>query len=111
MKVFCYFILVVAFLMYYQQNPVYTIVIIGIGIGLYIFFKSRKGKSGMITKFFSGRNEIESTSRVDDLILLFMVQQMFNDSNRTKPQQDKKNEKHEKIDEVKQEILDLLEEK
>lgn len=110
MKVLCYFVIIVAFLMYYQQNPMYTIVIIGIGIALYIFFKSRKGKPGMLTKFFSGKGANESHDRIDDLILLFMLQQMSHDS-RNQPQKKTEDKKQKELELTKQEILDLLEEK
>lgn len=110
MKFFCYLVLIVAFMMYYQQNPVYTIVIIAIGIGLYIFFKARKGKGGTLSKFFGGTNS-EADDRVDDLITLFILQQMFNSSsqNQNREQNDKnKSEYKQELEKSKQEILDLL---
>ncbi|MFW9829351.1 MAG: hypothetical protein ACFFB4_03335 [Promethearchaeota archaeon] len=112
MKILCYLILVVAFMMYYQKNPVYTIIIIAIGIGIYIFFKSRKGKGGLFKKFI-GRDRSETDDRMDDLITLFMLQQMFNNSIQNKNQiQEKetpKNKRSEELEKEKQEILELLE--
>lgn len=111
MKFLCYLVLIVAFMMYYQQNPVYTIVIIAIGIGLYVFFKARKNKSGILSKFF-GRDHSVADDRMDDLITLFMLQQMFNSSSQiqNRGQENKnKNTHKEELEKIKQEILELLE--
>lgn len=99
--------------MYYQKNPIYTIVIIGIGISLYIFFRSRKGKGGILGKFLGGTRS-DTDERMDDLITLFMLQQMFNNSPqrqaRANGEEDNiKNKRYEEIEKTKQEILDLLE--
>lgn len=111
MKFLCYLVLIVAFMMYYQQNPVYTIVIIAIGIGLYIFFKARKSKNGVLSKFF-GRDHSHLDDRMDDVITLFMLQQMFNSSSQNQSQGQKsktKSARKEELEKRKQEILELLE--
>ncbi|MFW9828884.1 MAG: hypothetical protein ACFFEY_14940 [Candidatus Thorarchaeota archaeon] len=113
MKILCYLILIVAFMMYYQKNPVYTIIIIAIGIGIYIFFKSRKGKGGFFNKFLGFKPKNETDERMDDLITLFMLQQMFNNSIQNKSQvlvkETPNNDSREKLEKEKQEILELLE--
>lgn len=110
MKILCYLILIIAFLMYYQENPVYTIIIIAIGIGVYIFFKSRKGKTGVFGKFLGG-SSMKTEEQMNDLISIFILTQIFNNTSH----QDKelKNQKslkqQEEIERKKQEILKLLE--
>jgi hypothetical protein len=111
MKVLCYFILVVAFLMYYQKNPFYTVIIIGVGIGFYVFFRSRKSGRGT---FLSGKRNVRE-ERMDDLMMLIMLQQLFNQPQSREAPQDKnphKNRDHNesKLYNSEQEILDLLEE-
>ncbi len=112
MKGYCYIALIIGFFVFYQQNPVYAIVIIALFIGVYLFFKSRKqGGKGGIIGFFSGKN-VQQDNRMDDLITLMMIQQLLNTpsqeaENRIK-EQDINNTKVEK-EKIKQEILDLLE--
>jgi len=115
MKVFIYFALVVAFLMFYQSNPVYTIVIITIALGTYLLYKSRKGNSGSSKggyRFLSGKEPRQNDS-TDDLITLMMIQQIFSPSS----VQDRvrydlpnvmKQEEESEIDRVKREVLELL---
>lgn len=110
MKILCYLILIIAFLMYYQENPVYTIIIIAIGIGVYLFFKSRKGKTGVLGNFFGG-NSTESEERMNDLITFFILTQMFNNSSHQDNDLEKKKSQkmQEEIEKKKQEVLELLE--
>lgn len=112
MKGFCYIALIIGFFLFYQQNPMYAIVIIGIFIGVYIFYKSRTSTSGNgPMSFFAGRTSHQDT-KVDDLITLMMVQQLMNSNNNSgknksiRHSQDE--ERIEKIEQTKQEILDLL---
>lgn len=97
-------------MMYFQKEPIYTVVIIGIGIGLYIYFKSRKGKTGVFGKFLGDRSE-DSDDRMNDLILFFMLQQMATNSSQQQEstKQQEKNKKQDQIDKIKHEVLDLLE--
>ncbi|MFX1360724.1 MAG: hypothetical protein ACFFDL_05470 [Promethearchaeota archaeon] len=110
MKILCYFVIIIAFMMYFQKEPIYTVVIIGIGIGLYIYFKSRKGKSGVFGKFLGGNSE-DSDDRMNDLILFFMLQQMATNSSQQheSTKQREKDKKQDQIDKIKHEVLDLLE--
>ncbi len=100
--------------MFYQQNPVFSIVILLIFIGLYLFFKSRKrrgmpGHRGGL--FFSGRQPYQNTN-MDDLITLVMLQQLFDKPNgiNSAHNKDTLNNKNDEIDRTKKEILQLLEE-
>ncbi len=100
--------------MFYQQSPVFSIVILFIFIGAYLFFKSRK-RGGMpghrAGLFFSGRQPYQSTN-VDDLVTLVMLQQLFDkpNGNNSAHSQGTLNNKEEEIDKTKREILQLLEE-
>jgi hypothetical protein len=115
MKGFCYIALILGFFIFFQQNPVYAIVIIVIFIGVYIFFKSRKsGSQGGVFGFFSGKNA-QQESRMDDLITLMMIQQLLNSpsensDNRRSKKVDFTNDHEEQIEKIKQEVLGLLEE-
>ena len=115
MKVMIYFALIVAFLMFYQSNPVYTIVIITIALGTYLFYKSKKGNSNNSRggiRFLSGKDTPQNDS-TDDLITLMMIQQIFTPS--TLPERvrydfsnDKKQDEESEIDKTKREVLELL---
>ena len=110
MKVLCYFVIIIAFMMYFQKEPVYTVVIIGIGIAVYIYFKSRKGKAGVFGKFLGG-GSTDSEDRMNDLMIFFMLQQMMNNSDQRRESSDRqeKPKKQDQLDKIKQEVLDLLE--
>ena len=115
MKIIIYFALIVAFLMFYQSNPVYTIVIITIALGTYFLYRSRKGKCGNSRggiRFLSGKESHQSDS-TDDLITLMMIQQIFSpstvpDYSRYNVPNDKTQEEESEIDRIKREVLELL---
>jgi hypothetical protein len=111
MKGYCYIALIIGFFVFYQQNPIYAIVVIVLFVGVYLFFKSRKtGRRGGAFGFFSGRN-VQQDNRMDDLITLMMIQQLINSpSNSEDPKIDEQEARNrsQKIEKVKQEILDLL---
>lgn len=113
MKGYCYIALILGFFVFYQQNPMYAIIIIVLFIGVYLFFKSRSsGSSRGVFGFFSGKNA-QQDSRMDDLILLIMIQQLMNsssESNHNQGSNDKGKEQDQQIDKIKQEVLELLEE-
>jgi hypothetical protein len=114
MKGLCYIALIIGFFIFYQQNPVYAVIIIVCFIGLFIFFKSRRSSSKRGSfGFFSGRQTTQD-NRIDDLITLMMIQQlMASNSNGSKERmdpEDKFNQKEEYIEKTKKEILDLLDE-
>jgi hypothetical protein len=96
--------------MFYQQSPMYAIVVIVIFIAGYIFIKSRKSGSG-ISGFLKGKNSQPNNS-MDDLITLMMLQQLTNNSNsRIERREDPTDNEHEKyVEKVKQEALALLDE-
>lgn len=111
MKGLCYIALIIGFFMFYQQNPMYAIIVIALFVGVYIFFKSRSSRSrGRGLGFFSGKN-VQQDSKIDDLITLMMIQQLMNSPSQTNNNQgqNKKEEEDEHIDKIKKEVLELLE--
>ncbi len=107
MKALFYIILIVGFFIFYQQNPLYAIVIIGIFIAGFIFIKSRKsGSGGGFSRFLSGKGN-QQNSNMNDLITIMMLQQLIGDS-RPREHENERNVREEQIEKTKQEILDLL---
>lgn len=110
MKGLCYIALIIGFFIFYQQNPVYAVIIIVLFIGVYIFLKSRTSGGGGVLGFLSGRNP-QQDSKIDDLIMLMMIQQLMNPSERETPVMDsKKEERRDQIEKIKNEVLGLLDE-
>ncbi|MFX0106023.1 MAG: hypothetical protein ACFE75_11095 [Candidatus Hodarchaeota archaeon] len=111
MKGFCYIALIIGFFIFFQQNPIYAIIIIVLFVGVYLFFKSRSsGSKGGLFGFLSGKQP-QQDSKIDDLITLMMIQQLMNPSSQNSDNQlkDKKRKNHDEIDRIKKEVLDLLE--
>ena len=101
--------------MFYQQSPVVSIVIVIIFLASYMYYKSRNGRnSSNRGAFFSGKQS-QNNSRVDDLVTLVVLQQMFDKPSTSKvnefrSNQDKSHKQEEQIEKIKHEILELLEE-
>jgi len=120
MKGMCYIILIVAFLMFYQREPVFSIIIIGIAIALYLFFKSWKsssrGRRGGFLSTITGRENDSQEKNIEDLITLMLLQQLFseNSNNNINQNIDKihstRNSRELEIQKIKEEILDLFQE-
>ncbi len=102
--------LAIGFFMFYQQNPMYAIIVIVIFIAGYIFIKSRKSGSGL-SGFLKGKGA-QPNNNMDDLITLMMLQQLTNNANsELRKFEDPADNEHEKyIEKVKQEALALLDE-
>ena len=114
MKGYCYIVLILGFLIFFQQNPVYAVIIIVLFIGLYVFFKSRSSSKGGLFRFFSGA-QAQQDDKINDLIMLMMIQQLLNpneDRNKNPEHRPdfKKREKKDQIDKLKQEIFEILDE-
>ncbi len=94
--------------MFYQQNPMYAVIMIGIFIAGYILVKSRKSGKG-VSGLFRGKGAQPHNS-MDDLITLMMLQQLTNTSNSElrKREEQSDNEHEQYIEKVKQEALSLL---
>lgn len=114
MKGLCYIVLIIGFFIFFQQNPVYAVVFIGIFIIGYLYVKSkRSGSNGGVFGFMKG-NPQQQNGSFDDIITLMMLQQLFNTSGShpSDRQIDSSNEKsnEEQIEQTKQEVLELLDE-
>ena len=111
MKGFCLIAIVVAMLMFYQKEPFYTVIIVGIGVVIYLVYKSKKSGNGMLGGFFSGNQSLQD-SRLDDLIALMMLQQLssnnFQSNNASHQISEDAQRRREAIDKTQKEVLDLL---
>ncbi len=97
--------------MFYQREPIYTVIIVGIGLALYIVYKARKGGNGTIGSFFSG-NQSRQDNRLDDLIALMMLQQLSSTNSQSMGASEQISEqsrkRREAIEKTQKETLDLL---
>ena len=111
MKGFCLIAIIVAMLMFYQREPFYTVIIIGVGVVIYLVYKSKKSGKGILGGFFSG-NQPQQDGRFDDLIALMMLQQLSstNSQNNSATQQisEAAQKRRQAIDKTQREALDLL---
>jgi hypothetical protein len=115
MKIIIYFALIVAFLMFYQSNPVYTIFIVAIVLGTYLFYRSRRGNRGNSRgafRFLSG-NDNPQNDNMDDLITLMMIQQLFSPAPNPEYHgyqlsNTRRKDEESEIDKIKREVLELL---
>lgn len=113
MKGYCYIALIIGFFVFYQQNPVYAIVVIILFAGVYLFFRSRKlGRRRGTFGFFSGKPS-QHDERMDDLITLMMIQQLLNTPSPARDSrldEEHTKQKTQQIEKIKKEVLELLEE-
>jgi len=100
--------------MLYYKSPMYCLVIVGIIILFFLYSRYRKSsKDGNAQRSFIFRKggASQNSNQVNELATLFMVQQMFNESDHQDVYNainSEENDKSSKIDAVKNEILDLL---
>jgi len=112
MKGFCYIVLIIGFFIFFQQNPVYAVIFIGIFIAGYLYVKSkRSGSSGGVFGFMKG-NPQHQDGKFNDIMTLMMLQQLFSNSEPRYVHDDsiKENNNEEQIEQTKQEVLELLDE-
>lgn len=111
MKGFCLVAVVVGFLMFYQKEPVYTLVIIGVGLFFYLFYKSKKSGKGVLGILMSG-NQTSQDRNFDDLMALIMLQQLISnnshESSSSREISEESQNRNEEIEKAKREVLDLL---
>jgi len=97
--------------MFYQKEPVYTLVIIGVGLFFYLFYKSRKSGNGLLGVLMSG-DQTSQEKNFDDLMALIMLQQLLSNNPQNSSASSKiseESQKHrEEIDKIQKEVLDLL---
>ena len=98
-------------LMFYQKEPFYTVVIIGIGVVIYLVYKTKKNGNGWFGAFFSG-SQSHQDSRLDDLIALVMLQQLASTDSQsnsaTQQISEEARKRREAINKTQKEVLDLL---
>ena len=100
-------ILAIAFLMFYQKDATFTIIIVVLIFGLYIFMKRRKGrpKRAGARNFLGFGSPQESGS--DQYLKLLVMQQLIQPSvyHYTEERDEEENEE---IEELKFKVLNLL---
>jgi hypothetical protein len=110
-KSYCLIAIVIAMLMFYQKEPVYTLIIVGVGLALYLYYKAKKGGKGIIGSFFSGQQTSQDRN-FDDLVTLLMLQQLItsNPQSNTAAKQisEESRKRREEIEKTQREVLDLL---
>ena len=98
-------------LMFYQKEPVYTLIIIGVGLFFYLFYKARKSGNGLLGAFMSG-NQTSQDRNFDDLMALIMLQQLLSNnpqgSSASREISEESQKRREEIDKIQREVLDLL---
>jgi len=110
MKAFIYMAFIVAFIIIFQQNPLFGVILILIFGGGYLYFKSRKHRGGSAL-FRSGRNFV-SNDQTQQLLTYMLLQQLSNPNNISSHHHEYDIKPKESIDEndkARQEILRLLE--
>jgi len=100
--------------MFFQQNPVYAVIFIGILVLGYLYIKSkRSGPSRGIFGFMKGDLQ-QQNGNFNDIITLIMLQQLFNNSgsphSNLHDNNPKEKSNEEQIEQTKQEVLELLDE-
>jgi len=110
-KGFCLVAVVVAMLMFYQKDPLYTLVIIGVGLFFYLFYKAKKSGNGLLGVFMSG-NQTSQDRNFDDLMALIMLQQLLSDnpqdSSASREISKESQKRREEINKIQREVLGLL---
>ena len=111
MKGYLLIAVVIAMLMFYQKEPVYTIVIVGVGLALYMYYKAKKSGKGLLGSFFSGPQSSQERN-FDDLVALMMLQQLISSNPQTntasKQISEESKKRREGIEKTQKEVLDLL---
>ena len=112
MKGICILVIAFALLLSYQNNPIGTIIIGGVSVLIYAFFKLKKGGagSGRIWGFNSGSSN--QNSQMEDLINLLVVQNYLKNIPEKNRQQEEEPQspKMQEIKAIKNQILSLFDE-
>ncbi|MFX1324095.1 MAG: hypothetical protein ACFE8N_04000 [Promethearchaeota archaeon] len=108
MKSMCWIIIIIAFFIYFQQNPMYAILVMAAVVFGYILVKSRRSDSKRGFFSFLKGSDSQENRYLDDVITIMMLQQLFNGSNGLHEQEKVNNKKEIEIEKIKQEILELL---
>jgi hypothetical protein len=112
MKGYCFLVIAVALIIFYQREPMYTLIIGGVIIIGYLVVKGRKSGTGFLGGIV-GNTQSSQERNIDDLITLIMVQQLLNESNSSKQLpsvtvDSKEQERNQRISEAQEKILNLF---
>ncbi|MBD3196040.1 MAG: hypothetical protein GF317_13360 [Candidatus Lokiarchaeota archaeon] len=115
MKGLFYLALIIGFIMFYQQNPLYAIIIIGIFFGIFIYFKARKyrntNNSNSKFSFLFGKPIGSPNNNANFLFYLLLTQMFDNSETGIEDYDNNYRKKVQNIEDKKQEMLKLLTEK
>ena len=106
-------VLIIAFLVSYQQNPVFMMVLLAVGAFGYISFK-RKKKGGKATSggltFRSGQEQGQAGG-MNEMVAMMLMQQFFNSDNTDnfKDARHEKKERDKQIEKEKKVLMKLFE--
>lgn len=78
MKMMCYAVLFIALLIYYQSQPIFTIIIVVLIFGAYFLLKSKKGGSNLISTVLRSGKPEANRSDSNELIKFLVLQQILN---------------------------------
>jgi curved DNA-binding protein CbpA len=111
-KGMCFMIVAFALILSYQNNPLGTIIVGGIGIVIYVFFKSRKKGTGSRRGWIFNKGRAHQASQMDDLIKLLVVQNFLNDRRETekRPEEKQPSSNFKDLEKIKNETLSLFDE-
>lgn len=101
--------------MFYQQSPVFAVVLIVIFLAAYMYYKAKKGGNSVGRGGFFSGSQPQSQDKMNDFITLMMLQQMVNKPANSytvaKPAEDKSaTERENAIEQTRKEVRQLLEE-
>ncbi|NHJ19642.1 MAG: hypothetical protein EAX91_01775 [Candidatus Lokiarchaeota archaeon] len=111
MKGYCLIAVAIVMLIFFQKEPVYTVIIVGTGLAIYLYYKAKKSGKGVVGSFFSGQQSAQDRN-FDDLLTLMMLQQLVssNPQNNTASKQisEESRKRRDEIEKTQREVLDLL---
>ena len=110
MKGYCFLVLIIVVLITFQKEPLLTMIFVGGGIVLYMFYKSRRSGSGFLGGMLGGKASAQERN-IDDLISLIMIQQLLSENSQPeyKTLDKKQEEKRAYLEKTSKEIAEILE--
>jgi len=111
MKILCFIIIGIAFLVFYQQNPMVCLIMIILILGGYIFIKFRKAslKQGLFGKYFK-KNSPNTANNTEKILTYILLDKYFSTDVSNIESKNSISSKNEYIEEQKQKVLKLLKE-
>lgn len=110
MKSMCWIIIIIAFFIYFQQNPIYAIIAIAVVAFGYILVKSRRSNSKRGLLGLLKGSAPQENQHLDDVITIMMLQQLTNSYSGRHEDENTTSKRENEVEKIKQEILELLEE-